>query len=76
MKVRSTVRPDARVIDEHSVWINDDIREIETDELTEYEYEQVRYGKDEYMMMLESRLLDTQLALCDVYELMGGGENG
>ena len=39
----------------------------------------VQYTKDEYIKLmdeknteLESQLTDTQLALCDVYEMIGG----
>lgn len=80
-KVRSTVKPDEVEIDEYSVWINTNIKEIDVqleDEIhTEYEFNQVRYTKDEYIKMidernltLESQLTDTQLALCEIYEGM------
>lgn len=80
-KVRSTVKPDEVEIDEYSVWVNSDIKEIDVqleDEIhTEYEFNQVRYTKDEYIKMidernstLESQLTDTQLALCEIYEGM------
>ena len=79
--VRSTVKPDAVEIDECSVWVNSDITEIvvqsEDESHTEYEFNQVRYTKDEYIKMidernttLESQLTDTQLALCEIYEGM------
>lgn len=80
-KVRSTVKPDEVEIDEYSVWVNNDIKEIDVqleDEIhTEYEFNQIRYTKDEYIKMidernttLESQLTDTQLALCEIYEGM------
>lgn len=80
-KVRSTVKPDEVEIDEYSVWVNSDIKEIDVqleDEIhTEYEFNQLRYTKDEYIKMidernttLESQLTDTQLALCEIYEGM------
>lgn len=79
--VRSTVKPDKVEIDEYSVWVNSDIKEIqvqsEDESHTEYEFNQVRYTKDEYIKMidernstLESQLTDTQLALCEIYEGM------
>lgn len=79
--VRSTVKPDAVEIDEYSVWLNSDIKEIEMQSEdkthTEYEFNQVRYIKDEYIKLidernttLESQLTDTQLALCEIYEGM------
>lgn len=84
-RVKSTVRPELKVIDPYSVWISLDITEItETDletetEISGYEYSLVQYSKDEYISMiddrnseLEEQLTDTQLALCDVYEMIGG----
>ena len=79
--VRSTVKPDEVEIDEYSVWVNTNIREVEVqteNEIhTEYEYNQVRYTKDEYIKlldernsMLEAQLTDTQLALCELSEGM------
>ena len=81
--IRSTVKPENKVIDDYSVWINSDIQEVEvkTDEEThtEFEFNQVRYTKDEYINLidnknteLEQQVTNTQLALCDVYEMIGG----
>ena len=43
-----------------------------------FQYHEVQYDKDEYIHLmsdknaeLEAQLTDTQLALCDVYELIG-----
>ncbi len=79
--VRSTVKPDKIEIDEYSVWVNSDIKEIEVqsedESHIEYEFNQIRYTKDEYIKLidernttLESQLTDTQLALCEIYEGM------
>lgn len=84
--VRSTVKPEEKVVDDYSVWVNSNIEKIEvttpvSDEEnethTEYKFNQVQYSKDEYIKMideknakLESTITDTQMALCDVYELM------
>ncbi len=81
--VQSTIKPKETEIDEYSVWVNEDVREItvadENGSHTEYEYNQAQYGKDEYILILsennknlENMLTDTQLALCDVYEMMEG----
>lgn len=81
--VQSTIKPKETEVDEYSVWVNENIREItvadENGSHTEYEYNQTQYGKDEYILMLsennknlENMLTDTQLALCDVYEMMEG----
>ena len=78
-KVRSTVYPERVRIDEYSVWVSEDIKEVEVefdgDVYVEYEFDQKRYSKDEYIKLideksteLESQLTDTQLALCEIYE--------
>lgn len=77
--VRSTVKPEKVEIDEYSVWVNSNIKEIEVQSEdgshTEYEFNQIRYTKNEYIKLinernttLESQLTDTQLALCEIYE--------
>lgn len=82
--VRSTVQPEEKVVDDLSVWVNTDIvpiQEGEGDEaFTGWEFHQVQYSKDEYIKIideknasLESQTTDIQLALCDVYEMIGGG---
>jgi hypothetical protein len=81
--VKSAVRPEEKVIDDYSVWLASDITEntISDDdgERTEFEYHLVQYTKDEYIKLiddekiqLQEELTDTQLALCDVYEMIGG----
>ena len=81
--VQSTIKPKETEFDEYSVWVSKGIRErTATDENgshTEYEYNQTQYSKDEYILLLsennknlEDKLTDTQLALCDVYEMMEG----
>ena len=46
-----------------------------------YTYDLIGYTKDEYIRMmaktneeLQSELLNTQMALCEIYELLEGGE--
>lgn len=80
-KVRSTVKPEAMVIDDFSVWVCTDIQEVtestgET-EFKSYEYSMVQYGKDEFILAqaaenadMKQKVTDTQLALVEVYELM------
>ena len=82
-KTRSTVKPDAVVIDEHSVWVHTDIQEVhesmgEDQSFDGYEFNMTQYEKDEYILMmseknvsLEKQVTDTQLALCEVYEMLG-----
>lgn len=81
---RSTVKPDEMVIDEFSVWIHSDIQEVsepgidDQEDFTGYEFNMVQYTKDEFIMqqaeqnkVLQEEVTNTQLALCEVYELMG-----
>lgn len=82
-KVRSTVKPESIVIDEFSVWQHTNIQEIsenvgEENEFVGYEFNMVQYSKDEFILQqatdnaaLQQQITDTQLALCEVYELMG-----
>ena len=72
---KSLVEPEEIVIDEFSVWVKTDI----TQTADGWEYHLVQYTKDEYIKLmvdkdasLEEQVTDTQLALCDVYEMIGG----
>ena len=47
--VKSAVRPEAKVVDEYSVWVNTDI--IKTEE--GFEYHMVQYTKDEYIKLMD-----------------------
>ena len=81
-KTRSTVRPDAVVIDDNSVWVHSDITEVteqtgDDQEFVGFEFNMVQYDKDEYILMmseknktLEKQLTNTQLALAELYEGM------
>ncbi|MGN1113062.1 MAG: hypothetical protein ACI4RP_07650 [Acutalibacteraceae bacterium] len=80
-KIRSTVKPLPIVQDFYNVTVNSDVREIvvefEGAVHMEYEYNQKVYNKDEYInelteenSRLETQLLETQLALTEVYETL------
>ena len=80
--VKSTIRPEEKVVDVFSVWLSANIKEItisdDDGERTEFEYHLIRYSKDEYIKLidnkniaLEEQLTDTQIALCEVYEMIG-----
>ena len=82
---QSTVRPLDVEITQSKVFIASDISEVHepgTEDMPGFEgfeFGLVEYDKDEYIKLqadknseLESTLLDTQLALCDIYEMMGG----
>ena len=47
--VKSTVRPEEKVVDEYSVWVNTDIAETAAG----WEYHMVQYTKDEYIKVLD-----------------------
>ena len=77
--VKSTVDPIRIVIDEVSVWVYSNIKELEETNGEEvfkgYEYDVIQYEKDEYIKIMvennstmEKRLTDMQLALVEVYE--------
>ena len=81
-KVKSTVKPESVVIDDYSVWENTSIEAVSENVGTEtefngFEYNMVQYDKNEYILKqaqanaeLSDQLTETQLALCDVYEMI------
>lgn len=83
-KVRSTVQPEPKVIDEFSVWVAENITPVSEPGVDDqegfegYEYDLTQYDKDEYIKMmdeknaaLEEELTATQMGLCEVFELLG-----
>lgn len=66
-----------------TVYVHDDIQLLKKEDeqgnpVEVYQYHEVQYDKDEYIKAmseknseLENQFTDTQLALCDVYELIG-----
>lgn len=82
--VQSTVKPSEVDIKDTKVFIASDIKEVKeegTDEqpgFNGYSFNLVEYDKDEYIQMIQERnsaLEDEttaiQMALCDVYEMLG-----
>lgn len=80
---RSTVKPEDVEITESKVFNYEDITEIKVknpesdDEVTMYEFTLTEYDKDEYIRIqaeknasLEEQMTQTQVALCDVYEML------
>ena len=47
--VKSTVRPEAKVVDEYSVWVNTDIAKTDDG----WEYRMIQYTKDEYIKLMD-----------------------
>lgn len=80
---RSTVKPLELELTETKVFVASNISPVDepgTEDqpgFTGYEFDLVEYTKDEYIKIqaernasLEQQVTDTQLALCEVYELM------
>lgn len=78
---RSAVIPASVEITETKVFLATDVSEInvlmDNQEHFEYEFNLVEYDKDEYIQMisdknleLEQQITNTQIALCDVYEML------
>ena len=57
--VKSAVRPEAKVVDECSVWVNSDITKTEEG----FEYHMVQYTKDEYIKLMDEANLKAQADL-------------
>lgn len=57
--VRSNVCPQSLAFDENSVWENTNIKKVEVEYegevYTEYEFDQTRYTKDEYIKLLDEK---------------------
>lgn len=77
-KVRSTVKPESTAIDEYSVWVANNIKEITVEDIMDdkektshIEYELLQYGKDEYIKLMSDQNYETQLALVELYESLG-----
>lgn len=83
-KVKSVQRPESKVIDDFSVWVAENITPVQISGTNEqpgfegYEYDLTQYDKDEYIDIideknasLEAEVTSTQIALCEVYELLG-----
>lgn len=74
----------ALVIGKDTVYVHTNIVPVEKDgKVAEdlFSYTEVQYGKDEYIELIAQQneqlgndLTDTQLALCEVYETIGGAE--
>ena len=78
---RSAVEPKAVEITESKVFVATDIEQVtvtmDEQEVQEYQFNLVEYDKDEYIQIisekneeLEQQMTDTQIALCDVYEML------
>lgn len=84
-KVHSAYRPKEIDVTTSMVYVATDIQQystmVDNYEATGYVYNYVGYPTEEYInalgnknKQLEEELLDTQTALCEVYEMIGGLE--
>ena len=76
-KVRAKTQPENIVIDDFSVWVAENVTSVTVPDEdgqthTEYEFDLKQYDKDEYIHSMDEQLTDAQLALCDLYEMIGG----
>ena len=78
---KSSVLPNNFEITDSKVFVYEDIEKIiskiEDQEIAEYQFNLIEYDKDEYIKIisekneeLNQQIIDTQLALCEVYELI------
>lgn len=78
---KSSVLPNNFEITDSKVFVYENIEEIiskfEEQEITEYQFNLIEYDKDEYIKIisekneeLNQQIINTQLALCEVYELI------
>lgn len=67
------------IIGKDTVYVHSNVKEIRLEEFdcTIYEYDEIQYEKDEYIKLmaekneeLEAKLLKTQSALVEIYELI------
>lgn len=72
----SNTRPQEIEITSTSVFLATDItpysKTIEGHLINGFQYNYIQYSKDEYIIKLHQDIIDTQLALCDLYESMDG----
>lgn len=71
-----SARPQDIEITDNSVFVASDItpfeQEIDGHILSGYHYNYTEYSKNEYILKLHQDVLETQLALCELYETIGG----
>lgn len=78
---KSSVLPNNFEITNSKVFVYENIEKIiskiEDQEIMEYQFNLIEYDKDEYIKIisekneeLNQQIIDTQLALCEVYELI------
>ena len=75
--VQSTVKPEELIVDENSVWVTSDIKEVTEEEFEGFEYHLVQYTKDEYILHTEEQRkldkMENDLAIVELAETLIGG---
>ncbi len=69
----------ALIVGKDTVYVHTDIEPFVGEKGEQlFRYHEIQYGKDEYIKLiseqnaeLQNQITDTQLALCDVYEMLG-----
>lgn len=83
-KQRSTVKPEELELTETKAFVSSNVKEVnepETDGqsgFTGYEFDLIEYDKDEYIKIqaekntdLENEITQAQVAMCEIYEMLG-----
>ena len=77
--VRSKKKPENLKIDNVFVYISKNIQPFEDESNEGFEYDLEVYDKNEYLALiseenknLQQQLLDTQMAICNIYETLEG----
>lgn len=76
--VESTVKPEPLTIDEYSVWVATDIKDVKTEEFEGFSYTLTQYSKDEYILELAARdnaKADALMELSEMVAVIAGGES-
>lgn len=53
--VESTIKPEPLTIDDYSVWVATDIKDVKTEEFEGFSYTLTQYSKDEYILQIAAR---------------------
>ena len=74
--IQSTIRPKNIDVRPEKVYINLNVHEVsqtfDDEETTMYEYDSIEYTKDEYIALQYKQNDETQSALAEIYEIIGG----
>ena len=76
-RVRSSVKPINVELTDKFVFLATNItpyvEQIDDYTIEGFEYDYMQFGKDEYISYLQEQLIQTQEAVCELYEDLGGG---